>query len=136
MYPWRRDDVETDDRASAEVAEDAEWDETEEKVRSGEEYEEMAGVAGTEGEGEVERTGGEDRSSTSCGSMAISETGVAATVQWGLSIGVECVLGLNSTGTSECGSRKENPPEFYSTKKRARRDRWSHGQRRNKGHEV
>jgi hypothetical protein len=83
MYPWRRDDVETDDLASAEVAEDAEWDETEEKVRSGEEYEEMAGVAGTEGEGDVERTGGEDRSSTSCGSMAISETGVAAPVQWG-----------------------------------------------------
>lgn len=89
MYPWRRDEVETDDRASAEVAEDAEWDETEEKVLSGEEYEEIAGVAGTEGEGDEERTGGEDKSvSASCGSsMAISD-GIAAPVQvGGLSIG-------------------------------------------------
>lgn len=38
-------------------------------MRSGEEYEEMAGVAGTEGEGEEARTGGEtDSMSTDCGS--------------------------------------------------------------------
>ena len=37
MYPWRRDEVEIVDRASAEVAEEAEWEETEENVRSGEE---------------------------------------------------------------------------------------------------
>lgn len=59
MYPWRREEVEIVDRASAEVADEAECDETEEKVRSGDEYEEMAGVAGTEGDGEMDRTGGE-----------------------------------------------------------------------------
>lgn len=38
-------------------------------MRSGEEYEEMAGVAGTEGDGEEARTGGEtDSTSTDCGS--------------------------------------------------------------------
>lgn len=70
MYPWRRDEVETEDRASAEVAEDAEWDETEEKVRSGEEYEDIAGVAGTEGDGDTERRGGDKSLSMTCDSMA------------------------------------------------------------------
>jgi hypothetical protein len=37
MYPWRREEVDTDDLASAEVAEEVECEETEEKVRSGEE---------------------------------------------------------------------------------------------------
>lgn len=57
MYPWRRDEVETDDLASAEVAEDVERDDSEENVRSGEEYEEIAGVAGIYGDGEEARTG-------------------------------------------------------------------------------
>lgn len=43
------------DRASADVADDVEWEETEEKVRSGEVHEEMAGVGGMDGEGEEER---------------------------------------------------------------------------------
>ena len=61
------------DRASADVAEEVEWEETEEKVRSGEEYEEMAGVAGTEGEGEDGRTSGEVTSApTSCRSSISS----------------------------------------------------------------
>lgn len=70
MYPWRRDEVETVDRASAEVADEAECEETEEKVRSGDEYEEIAGVAGTEGEGEMDRTGGEVTSASRGSSMA------------------------------------------------------------------
>lgn len=56
MYPWRRDEVDTDDLASAEVAEEVEREDSEENVRSGEEYDEMAGVAGIEGEGEEART--------------------------------------------------------------------------------
>jgi hypothetical protein len=56
MYPWRRDEVDTDDLASVEVAEEVEREDSEENVRSGEEYDEMAGVAGTEGEGEEART--------------------------------------------------------------------------------
>lgn len=57
MYPWRRDEVDTDDLASAEVAEDVERDDSEENVRSGEEYEEIAGVAGIDGDGEEARIG-------------------------------------------------------------------------------
>lgn len=78
MYPWRRDEVETVDRASAEVADEAECEETEEKVRSGDEYEDIAGVAGTEGEGEMDRTGGEVTSaSRACGSSMAGESQVA-----------------------------------------------------------
>jgi hypothetical protein len=62
------------ERASVEVAEEAEWEETEEKVRSGEEYEEMAGVAGTDGDGDEARTGSDRASSIDCGSsMTICE---------------------------------------------------------------
>lgn len=61
------------ERASAEVADEAEWEETEEKVRSGEEYEEMAGVAGTDGDGEEARTGGDRASSIDCGSSMTCE---------------------------------------------------------------
>lgn len=57
MYPCRRVDIDTDDLASAEVAEEAERDDSEENVRSGEEYEDIAGVAGIEGDGEEARTG-------------------------------------------------------------------------------
>lgn len=72
------------DRASAEVAEEAEWDETEEKVRSGEEYEEMAGVAGIEGEGDEDRMGGEVTSaSVDCGPSILN---------------LETVLGSNVLG--------------------------------------
>lgn len=43
-------------------------------MRSGEEYEEMAGVAGTEGEGEEARTGGEVTSaSKDCGSSMVGD---------------------------------------------------------------
>ena len=56
------------ERASAEVAEEAEWEETEEKVRSGEEYEEMACVAGIDGDGDEARTGSDRTSSRDCGS--------------------------------------------------------------------
>lgn len=38
------------------MAEDVEREDSEENVRSGEEYEEMAGVAGIEGEGDDDRT--------------------------------------------------------------------------------
>lgn len=57
VYPWRRDDVDTDDLASAEVAEEVEREDSEENVRSGEEYEEIAGVAGIDGDGEEARRG-------------------------------------------------------------------------------
>jgi hypothetical protein len=55
VYPWRREDVDTDDLASAEVAEEAEREDSEENVRSGEEYEDIAGVAGIDGDGEEAR---------------------------------------------------------------------------------
>lgn len=57
VYPWRRDDVDTDDLASADVAEEVEREDSEENVRSGEEYEEIAGVAGIDGDGEEARRG-------------------------------------------------------------------------------
>jgi hypothetical protein len=72
-YPCLRDEVEIVERASAEVADEAECEETEEKVRSGEEYEEMAGVAGTDGDGEEARTGSDRASSIDCGSSMIRE---------------------------------------------------------------
>lgn len=55
MYPRLRDEDETVDRASAEVADDVDMEETEENVRSGEGHDEMAGVGGIDGEGEQER---------------------------------------------------------------------------------
>ena len=61
------------ERASADVAEEAEWEETEENVRSGEEYEETAGVAKIEGEGEEDRTRGE---------MTSAATGCASFMMW------------------------------------------------------
>lgn len=102
IYPWRRDEVETVDRASAEVADEAECEETEEKVRSGDEYEEMAGVAGTEGEGEMDRTGGEASSaSRGCGSSMAGDSrcALAASTWSGRSIGVECAA-LSTSGMS------------------------------------
>lgn len=57
VYPCRREDVDTDDLASAEVAEEVEREDSEENVRSGEEYEEIAGVAGIDGDGEEARIG-------------------------------------------------------------------------------
>lgn len=51
--------MDTEDRASADVEEETEREETEESVQSGDEYEEMAGVAGMEGEGDDARAGGE-----------------------------------------------------------------------------
>ena len=59
------------DRASVDVAEEAECEETEEKVRSGEEYEEMAGVAGMEGDGDDERTGGKATTASVVGGSSI-----------------------------------------------------------------
>lgn len=63
-------------------------------MRSGDEYEEMAGVAGTEGEGEIDRTGGEVTSvSTGCGSSMAGDSGnVLAAPGQGFSIGVECAV--------------------------------------------
>lgn len=57
VYPCRRDEVETQDLASAEVVEETERDDSEENVRSGEEYEDIAGVAGVDGDGEDARIG-------------------------------------------------------------------------------
>lgn len=42
-------------------------------MRSGEEYEEMAGVAGTDGDGEEARTGSDKASSIDCGSSMTCE---------------------------------------------------------------
>lgn len=65
MYPRLREETETVDRASAEVAEDVECEETEEKVRSGEVHEEIAGVGATDVEGDDGRIkGGNDSAST------------------------------------------------------------------------
>jgi hypothetical protein len=58
MYPRLLDDTDTDDRASAEVAEEVDREETVENVRSGDGQEEMAGVGGMDGEGDEARTGG------------------------------------------------------------------------------
>ena len=56
IYPRLRDDPEDVERASLDVADDVERDETEEKVRSGEGHEEIAGVGGMDGDGEDGRT--------------------------------------------------------------------------------
>lgn len=67
----------------------------EEKVRSGEEYDEMAGVAGTDGEGEIDRTGGDDRSvlPTGCGSSMVGYSEIVLVAQSAqVSIGVECIV--------------------------------------------
>ena len=57
MYPRRLEEMETEDLASAEVAEEVDREEMVEKVRSGEGQDEIAGVAGMEGEGDEARTG-------------------------------------------------------------------------------
>lgn len=57
MYPRRREETDTDDLASIEVADDVEREETVENVRSGDGQEEMAGVGGMDGEGEEARRG-------------------------------------------------------------------------------
>jgi hypothetical protein len=57
MYPCRLEEAEIDDLASADVADEVERDEMVEKVRSGDGHEEIAGVAGMEGEGDEALTG-------------------------------------------------------------------------------
>ena len=56
MYPRLRDEPDTVDRPSADVAEDAEREETEENVRSGDGHEEIAGVGEMDGEGDEGRS--------------------------------------------------------------------------------
>lgn len=51
--------METDDLASPELPEKLEMDDTEEKVRSGEGHEEIAGVGDIDGEGEESLAGGD-----------------------------------------------------------------------------
>jgi hypothetical protein len=74
--------VDTDDLASAEVAEEVEREETEEKVRSGEEEEEMAGVAGMSGEGDEARTGGGRASASTVDSAMLQRVFVRALECW------------------------------------------------------
>lgn len=142
MYPWRRDEVETVDRASAEVADEAECEETEEKVRSGDEYEEIAGVAGTEGEGEMDRTGGEVTSaSRGCGSSmagesrgALAAAGQGSRSAWNVRRGRltgMCLLGPRCRYISRGVRVDEGEEDPTRTKKPVA---WSHGQRRDRGH--
>lgn len=57
------------DRASADVADDVDKEETEEKVRSGDGHEEIAGVGGMDGEGDVERPKEGNASVSICSSI-------------------------------------------------------------------
>jgi hypothetical protein len=88
MYPWRRDEVDTDDLASAEVADEVEREDSEENVRSGEEYDEMAGVAGTEGEGEEART------AAGKASVSIDCRGSSIGICCGFGFRLECWIGV------------------------------------------
>ena len=55
MYPRLLVEMDTEERASAEVADEVESEDTVEKVRSGDGHEEMAGVGERDGEGDEAR---------------------------------------------------------------------------------
>lgn len=74
MYPLLRLEIDTDDRASAEVADEVDREEMMENVRSGDGQEDMAGVGEIEGDGEEARTGNAAAVSDSTDSSILVDT--------------------------------------------------------------